>query len=582
MIIKRGIAVSPGVVSGPALIIGTEDFRIPYKMVRADVVEGEVEKVKVSLAKVAIEIAESERVASERIGKQYGAIFGAHLMMAQDPKLANEIEELIRQRRFSAEFASSQVLRKYAKQFQDLGDTYFAERATDIFDLEKRILRHLLGERREDLAHLTSPVIVLSRNLTPSETAGLNRKYVKGFATEIGGHTSHTAILAGALSLPAVVGLGSFLSEVSGGQMVILDGNRGEIIIDPDDETLDRYKDSAEEMRSVRKRFELLRGLEASTKDGLRIQLQGNIEFPEETEMCMEHGADGIGLYRTEFLYLGSSTIPSEEDHYEAYRKVIAAMNGKPITIRTLDIGADKIPGYFSHLYNGEANAALGLRSIRLSLQELTLFKIQLRAILRAAVGADVGVMFPLVSTLLEFRQARATLLDVMEDLEEQGIEFNRHVRIGMMVEVPAAAIMAREFAAEVDFFSVGTNDLIQYTLAADRSDPAVAKWFNSGDPAIMRLLKNVGEAAVEHDISASICGQICSDPKFIPVLIGLKFKTFSVSPQSIPEIKEVIRSLDSQRIEEITRKVFTFDSARSIETYLQGELIKLCPEVTR
>ncbi len=384
MLVRRGIAVSPGVVTGPALVLGIEDFRIPKRFVSVDAVETEVTRFQAAINEVCNEISDNERLASDQLGAQYAAIFSAHLQMARDPKLLEEIESLIREKCFSPEFASSRVLRRYAKIFQNLGNRYLAERAADIFDLEKRILRHLLGERREELTNLTEPVIVLAHNLTPSETASLQKDFVLGFATEVGGHTSHTAILAGALEIPAVVGVSQFLADVSGGETIIIDGNSGEVIIDPDEATLAHYRDTEQRFRNVAKRLQLLRPLRSETRDGTRIQLMGNIEFPEEVEHCTQRGADGVGLYRTEFLYLGQQAEPTEEDHFNAYRKVVGAFDERPVVIRTLDLGADKIPTSMSYLQTDVSNPALGLRSIRLSLRNLLLFKTQLRAILRA------------------------------------------------------------------------------------------------------------------------------------------------------------------------------------------------------
>ena len=581
MLIKRGIAVSPGVISGPAFVLGAEDFRIPHRFVRVTAVESEIARFRAALDAVCDEIAGNEQLAVAQLGKQYGQIFAAHLQMARDPQFVDEIESLIRDKCYSPEFAASFVLRRNAKVLQNLGNTYLAERAADVIDLKKRILSHLLGERRQSLAHLTTPVVVLAHNLTPSETARLDKKFVLGFATEVGGHTSHTAILAGALEIPAVVGVGAFLSDVSGGETVILDGNHGEVIIDPDETAHEKYLDSHARYLTVSQRLESLRSLPAETSDGVRIQLMGNIEFPEEAEHCVERGADGVGLYRTEFLYLKNDREPTEEDHYKAYCKVIDAFPHQPVVIRTLDLGADKVPGGFPDHFHG-GNPVLGLRSIRLSLQNLPLFKTQLRAALRAAVHGDVRVMFPLVSSLLEFRQAKMVMGDVMDDLEEQGIPFKREVPVGMMVEVPAAVMLAEDFAREADFFSIGTNDLIQYTLAVDRADPSVAALYSSGDPAILRLIKKVIEAARKEDIPVTVCGQMSSSPIYVPLLIGMGLRQLSVTPHAIPELKEIIRKVTIPQTEEIAARAQSLELARDVESYLQSELKKICPDSYR
>ncbi len=580
MLIRNGIAVSPGVVIGSALVLGSEDFRIPNQFVAEGAVEIELRRFRKAITAVCEEISENEKAAQEQLGHQYAAIFSAHLQMVQDPKLTGEVEELIQEKHHSPEFAASRVLRKYARVFENLGDSYLRERAADIYDLEKRILRHLLGSSREELSQLTAPVIVLAHNLTPSETASMDTRFVLGFATEAGGRTSHTAILAGAIELPAVVGVGVFLSDVSGGDSVIIDGNHGAVIIDPDEPTLQKYRDSEQRAKSVAARLSSLKPVRAETKDGTRVKVFSNIEFPEEVGHCSERGADGIGLFRTEFLYLRSNRAPEEEEQYDAYVRVLKEFPEAPVVIRTLDIGADKVPGQMSNRLQRDHNPMLGLRSIRLSLRDLPLFKTQLRAILRAAVYGDARIMFPLVTSLLELRQARMILTDVIEDLEEQGIPHKSDVPVGMMVEVPSAAILANEFAKEVDFFSIGTNDLIQYTLACDRADPEVSNLYRGGDPSVLRLVSMVLEAAKAHDRTVTVCGQMSSDPKFVPLLIGMGLRQLSATPYAIPEVKEVIRNVSIAHAEEIAAHVSKLELARDVENYLLGELHRICPDL--
>ncbi len=580
MKVFSGIAVSPGVVAGPAMVLGSENFRIPRKMVSRDAVDAELHRFHVALEQVCKDIKGNEQLVSSQLGAQYGAIFSAHLQMAQDPRLIREVESLIRDQTRSPEFAVSRVLRSYAEQLQKMGDRYLSERALDIFDLEKRLLGKLLGESREELRNLTEPVVILAHDLTPGETAGLDRKYVLGFATEVGGHTSHTAILAGALELPAIVGLGRILAGISGGETVILDGDHGRVIIDPDSETLGRVQKSQARSQRVRDRLSEMVSLPAETQDGQRVTISGNIEFPEEVQQCIKRGADGVGLYRTEFLFLSGNREPSESDHYEAYCRVVEACGDRPVVIRTLDIGADKVPQLMADQFAKSPNPMLGLRSIRLSLRNTQMFKRQLRAILRASVHGNVRIMFPLVSTLLEFRQAKMILMDVMEDLEDEGIPFQRNVPVGMMVEVPSAVILAEEFAREVDFFSIGTNDLIQYTLACDRSDPTVAHLYRSGDPSILRLIQMVLRAAEKHGKHVTVCGQMSSDPRFIPLLLGMGLRSLSVTPQAIPRLKEVVRNLSISEAERISQHACSLDLARDVEHYLQGELSRLAPDL--
>ena len=587
MITRRGIAVSPGVAIGPAFVLGAEEFRIARRCADgADqrVVETEIARYEKAVESAVEELQANEATLRETVGAQYAAIFGAHVMMLRDAKLAGEVTQLIRERHFTPEYSVTTVLRRFASQLRAMKSTHLADRANDVLDLEKRLLRHLLGTRHEELAELREPVILLANNLTPSETAGLPREHVRGFATETGGRTSHTAILAGALELPAVVGSGSLLGHLDGGETVIIDGNEGQVIIAPDDDTLERYRNSRERLQTVARQLESLRDVEARTKDGVRIELMANIEFPSEARHCRDLGADGIGLYRTEFLYLGQEEERTEEEHLQAYREVIEAMDGRPVTIRTLDLGADKVGGAASrHLVGLHENPELGLRSIRLSLDNVPLFKIQLRAILRAAAYAPSGrvrVMFPLVSSLMELRRARMLLQDVAEELQHEGLRCGVGVPVGMMVEVPAVAVLASDFAREADFLSIGTNDLIQYTLAADRSDPSVAKFYNSAHPAILKMILNTIEAAGDVGKSVSLCGQMSSDLKFIPLLIGMGLRSFSCTPQVIPEVKEVLRHIAVPEAEAILKHARSLDLARDIEFYLRTEARKLFPEL--
>ena len=589
MLVKRGIAVSPGVAIGPAWLFGAERLRVRHYTTKS-AIESDIARFHAALDAVCAEIEKNQQIANEQLGEQYGAIFGAHLLMARSPQLSDEVERLIREKIHTPEHACKQVLERYAEVFRNLGNQYHAERAHDINDLQSRLLRQLLGLQRQELGDLTKPVLVLAHNLTPSETASLKKEFVLGFATEVGGATSHTAILAGALELPAVVGIGEFLLEIESGDKVIIDGNRGEVIINPVESVLAEYLESQKKFRTNYAVLESERTAEPITADGIPIQLLGNIEFPVEAEHCLERGADGIGLYRTEFLYLGAETEPTEDDHYNAYCQVIQALGDREVVIRTMDLGADKVPTIGARS-SDEAqpaempNPALGLRSIRISLQDLKGFKTQLRAILRAARHAlprRVKIMFPMISSLYEFRQAKMVLHDVMDDLDEAGLPFQREVAVGMMVEVPSAAILAEEFAAEVDFFSIGTNDLIQYTLAVDRGDPAVSSFYRTGDPAILRLIRMVVTAADNHNIPVTVCGQMSSDPKFLPLLIGMGIRQISVTPHSIPELKAVLRQLTIPQCKDIAAHAEWLGLSRSVENYLQGELRKICPQLGR
>ncbi|HEY5314923.1 MAG TPA: phosphoenolpyruvate--protein phosphotransferase [Pirellulales bacterium] len=577
MLRLQGIAVSPGVAIGEAFVMDNEGFRIPRRFLTRDAVDAELERLGRAINAAAGQIERNRDAITLELGKEYGAIFDAHLQMLRDARLRQELEQLIRERHYSPEYAVSRALRRYAKVFQALENTNLAERANDIFDIEKRLLRNLLGRRREEMSQLTSPVLILAHNLTPSETANLDRQFVKGFVTEIGGPGSHTAIVAEGLAIPAVVGTGPFLSDVSGGDVVIIDGNLGLVIVHPDADTLSRYREEAEAGRTRAVSLKSLRDLPAEFADGERIQLLGNIEFPYEAQQCLEFGSDGIGLYRTEFLYLGSDKIPSEEDHFDAYSAVVQKMAPRPVTIRTLDIGADKVYGGLSP--DDERNPFLGLRSIRLSLRNVPLFRVQLRAMLRASALGDVRIMFPLITTVLEFRQAKMIVGDVMEDLEEHGIAFNREVPIGMMVEVPAAVIMIDHFVEEVDFLSIGTNDLIQYTLAVDRSNKDVAPLYSAADPAVLKLIEMATRAAIRAEVPIGLCGQMSGNPIYTMLLLGLGLRNLSVPPSAIPEIKKVCRSVTRAQAQSVAAKAMALEHARDVKRYLKEELKKLLPD---
>lgn len=569
-----GIAASPGVAIGEALVIDNEGFRIPRHFVMREHVDAEIQRLNTAFAAVGEEIGRSRDAIASQLGEQYGAIFSAHLQMLQDPKLHAEVEDLLRNKQCSPEYAVSLTLRRFAKVFEDSDSAYLAERAHDIYDIEKRLLQSLLGGRREDLAHLTSPVVVLAHNLTPSETANLNPEFTLGFVTEIGGAGGHTAIVARGLELPAVVGTGKFLSDVSGGDLVIVDGDQGLVIIDPDEATLARYRQEVEEHRSIVAELEALRDMSATTKDGVDIRLMANIEFPHEAAACLERGADGIGLYRTEFLFLSRESEPTEEDHFRSYMEVIQAIGDRPIVIRTLDLGADKMG--LQPLEEEERNPFLGLRSIRLALRNLALFQPQLRAVLRASAFGQIKVMFPLISTLTELRHAKEELRKAMDELRRENIEFDEQIEIGMMVESPAAATMIDRFVKEVDFISIGTNDLIQYTLAVDRSNPSVADLYQATDPAVLRLIQRSLDAACEAGIKASLCGQMSSELIYTALLLGMGLRELSVPSSNIPEIKQLCRKLSIDQCEAIAAGALEQETAAAVENYLREESRKI------
>jgi phosphotransferase system enzyme I (PtsI) len=468
------------------------------------------------------------------------------------------------------------VLRGYAKEFLAM-PKYLADRVKDVYDIERRLLRNLVGQRHQSLAHLRREVVVLAHDLTPSQTAGMDREHVLGLAIDAGGQTSHTAIVARALGIPAVVGLNDVTSDVAGGDMVIIDGHRGVVIVDPDERTVEEYEQYSRQQVEFIHSLDALRDLPAITKDGHEITLLGNIEFPSEAAAVLDKGGSGIGLYRTEFLYLSGDTEPTEEDHYRAYRQVVEVCRNRPIVIRTLDLGADKYTQ--SRARTPERNPFLGCRSIRFCLQHLPMFKTQIRAILRACVDSQASILFPLITTIGELRQAKSIVSDVIEDLEEEGVEHRNDMPTGMMVETPSAAIQCEAFAQEVDFFSIGTNDLIQYTLAVDRGNEKVASLFTAANPAVLRLLKEVLRTGQRFNVPVSCCGEMAGDVQFTLLLLGLGLRVFSCAPPGIPNLKKVIRSVTMEQALQVSRRVMNFDSDKEILNYLRVETRRILPE---
>jgi phosphoenolpyruvate-protein phosphotransferase (PTS system enzyme I) len=578
MEILRGIPVSHGVALGPALILDAEGFRIPQRRIAAEQVESEIVRLHEALTASAAEARETQKEMADKLGRKYGAIFAAHALLFEDPSLIAEVESLIRKERFTAEYAVSRAMREYIKVLQGLNNQYFMHRSADLFDVEKRILHHLLGERREGVHHLTEPVIVLALDLSPSETASLDAEKVFAIATEHGGRASHTAIIANALEIPAVVGLGKFLADVSGGDFVIVDGAHGLLILDPDPATIDKYQRLRNERRQEAGRWVAQRDLPAQTGDGVRVSLFGNIEFPAEAEHCQQRGADGVGLYRTEFLYVGRKTDPTEDEHFQAYLSVLKRLDRQPVVIRTLDVGADKF-GSLPWTGPEEKNPYLGMRSIRLCLRNWPLFKTQLRAILRASAFGDVRVLFPMVSTLQELRECKFLLNEVKEDLQEDGIAFNKDLPVGTMIEVPSAALVSDTLAREVDFFSIGTNDLVQYTLAADRTNENLANLYTPSDPAVLRLIKLVVEAADDQGIDVNVCGEMSGDPLYTMLLLGLGLRQLSVTPQNIPEIKKIIRLMNLDDARRVAAEAMNLETARDVTNYLREQTRRILPE---
>jgi phosphotransferase system enzyme I (PtsI) len=577
MEIKKGVAVSPGISIGKCIVIDAEDYRIPRRSIQPSQRMTETQRVRNAFEDATKELEHLQGEQSDIERQKIKDIFAVHLRFLKDRSLKKQITDLVHDESVTAEFAVSHTLREVASHFAKIKDAYISERAADIYDIERRLLRHLLGSKRQDLQQLTEEAVIVARELSPTQTAGFNKEYVKGIATGAGGRTSHTAIVARSLGIPAVVALEDITDTINAGDTVIIDGNRGIVIISPDDTTIQQYLEYAVEYTELEHRLDAIREKAAQTRDDVRVALYGNIEFPDEAEVVLQKGGEGIGLYRTEFLYLNRDTEPTEQEHYEAYMQTGKVFKNRPVIIRTVDLGADKYTQ--SRRYVREPNPFLGLRSIRFCLQNLTMFKTQLHAILRASVLGQMKIMFPLITNLQELMQAKMILGDVMEDLDEEGIKYNRDIEVGIMIETPSAALTASMLARDVKFFSIGTNDLTQYTLAVDRGNELVSTLYSSVDPAVLRLIRTVIQDAHKARVDVAVCGEMASEPESVMLLLGLGVRELSVAAPMIPEIKQIIRSVTMEECNKVARKVLGMNSERQISSFLRDAASKILPE---
>ena len=579
MEMRKGIAVSPGVVIKDAFVLESEGFRIPRHLIKEEEIPKEISRLEEATKVAWEEIEKLEDRVSTNLGSEIGSIFATHKLMLQDKLLLREFTKKVEQHRFSAEYAVTLVLRVYIKKFESVDDPYLAARVGDIYDIEKRLLRNLLGEKREELKNLTKEVVVVAHDLSPSQIASLDTTKVRGFVTDLGSRNSHAAIVARALGIPAVVGLKTATVDIFGGDRVIIDGNRGDVIVRPDEETIKEYQLIEKDFHVFEEKLTSeLKDLPAVTLDGREIMILGNIEFPRDISPNLNQGAAGIGLYRTEFLFLGSNESPTEEEHFKAYSQSVQELGDKPLIIRTVDLGGDK---FFPANSNTELNPFLGCRSIRYCLEHPDIFKSQLRAILRASALGNAKIMFPLISSLQELRKAKDIVNEVKEELNQKGIDFDEKIEIGIMIEVPSAAMVADDLAKEVDFFSIGTNDLIQYTMAVDRGNEKVAHLYSPAHPAILKLLKMIINAAEENNIKIGICGEMGGEVEYTILLLGLGLREFSVAPAMIiPEVKKIIRSVTYERAKEAAETVCSYDDPAKTIEYLRNIVREIIPEL--
>lgn len=575
----QGIPVSPGVSIGRAFVLRSEDFFSVQKLtIPTQDIPKEIVRFEDTLTKTRSDLFAIRKKIAQELGHEHSDIFSAHLLILEDRTLIEDVLSKIKEECVSAEYAFSIVIQRYFHAFAQINDEYLKERVADIKDVGRRILLNLRGEDQDSLVHLKEEVIVIAHDLSPSETAMMDREHVIAFATEIGGPTSHTAIMARSMEIPAVVGLNRISHEVANGDLMVIDGNRGIAIINPDREIIERY--AREEKRFVELISELdkLKSLPAETLDGYKIELMANIEFPDEIPSIIAHGAEGIGLYRTEYFYMNRADLPTEEEQFQAYKNVAEKLNPKPVVVRTLDLGGDK---FLSSLeLPHEMNPFMGWRAIRFCLTRVDIFKTQLRAIMRASVYGKLKLMYPMISNYTELIQANQILEEVKKELAEKGTGFDDAVEVGAMIEIPSAAITSDVLAREVDFFSIGTNDLIQYSLAVDRVNEKIAYLYEPTHPAILKLIHQIISNAKKASIWVSVCGEVSGDPAMALLLLGFGINQLSMSSFALPKVKKVIRSVTFKQAQEISMRALEFNTGEEIRKFSETKLRSIVPEL--
>jgi phosphotransferase system enzyme I (PtsI) len=559
----QGVGVSPGLARGTIHVVRDDGDEVARHRIQAGDIPNEIGRFEAALIQTRAQILEMQERIAESIGAKDAGIFDAHLLVVEDRTLIDEVLRKLEADLCNVEFVFQEVATHYADTLSKIDDPYLRERALDIQDVTRRIIRNLQGKAPKSFLALTEPHILVAHNITPSDTATMNREYVLGLATDLGSRTSHTAIMSRSLGIPAVVGLHDATEKLESGQQVLLDGYSGFLILDPTPETLWHYGELEHRKVQVAEQLTGLRETKSTTRDGRHIVLSANIELPDDVEAAPRNGAEGIGLYRTEFLYLNRTTLPSEEEQYETYRKVAEQVRPHPLIIRTFDLGGDKVAGAVDS--DDELNPFMGERAIRFCLEHLDMFKAQLRAIIRASAVGNVKIMFPMISGLEELRRALAVLAECKAELEREGQAFNHETEVGAMIEIPSAAISAERLAREVDFFSIGTNDLIQYAIAVDRVNERIAHLYEPTHPAVLRLLKMVADAAHAHDIWVGVCGEMAGDLALVPLLLGLGMDELSVGASLVPRVKRAVQSLTHTECQQLVAELLELDTSSAI-----------------
>jgi phosphotransferase system enzyme I (PtsI) len=559
----QGVAASPGIARGPIQVFSLDTDDVVRYHVDLGHVPDEIARFESALIQTRAQILEMQQQIAEAIGAKDAGIFDAHLLVVEDQTLIDEVLRRLEADHCNVEFAFQEVANRYVESLSKIDDPYLRERALDIQDVSRRVIRNLQGKTPRPFLTIDQPHILVAHNLTPSDTATMNREYVRGFALDLGSRTSHTAIMARSLGIPAVVGLHDATETLETGMPALIDGYHGLLIIHPSEETLREYEAIEREKGALAARLTRLRETKSTTRDGCHIVLSANIELPDEVDAVLANGAEGVGLYRTEFLYLNQKTLPNEEEQFAVYQQVARRVAPNPLIIRTLDLGGDKLA---ENMESGdELNPFLGWRAIRFCLENLEIFKTQLRAILRASAGANVKIMFPMISGLDEARRGLQIVEECKEELRHREQAFDSELEVGIMVEVPTAAIMADRLAREVDFFSIGTNDLIQYAVAIDRTNERVAHLYEPSHPSVVRLLKMVADAAHANDIWVGVCGEMAGEVLFTPLLLGLRMDELSASATIVPRVKSAVQGLTMTECQQLVQEVLELDTPSAI-----------------
>jgi len=572
----KGIPAAPGIAMGKALFFDAGEISVPKRAITEAQVPAEVLRLEEALIKTRHQILDIQKRVSDDLGQEHAEILNAHLLVLEDQAVREEIIANLKTQRLNVETIFNEVIRRHLKAFSRTEDEYLRERTADIEDVRKRVLRNLLGKQPDIIAQLEEAVILVARDLSPSETAQMHKRLVLAFVTDIGGRTSHTAIMAKSLEIPAVVGLEVATKRIQTGEFVIVDGTHGEVIVDPDPQTVQRYELEERRHQEVNRQLLNLKDLPAETLDHHTVVLSANIELPEEVSSVIAHGADGIGLFRTEFLYLNRVDFPTEEEQFAAYRTVTEQLAPHPVIIRTMDLGGDK---FLSPVHMpAEMNPFMGWRAIRFSLARPDLFRIQLRAILRASVFGNMKIMYPMISGIEELRRANEILQDVRRELTSDGIAFSDALEVGAMIEVPSAALTCDLLAKEADFFSIGTNDLIQYSLAVDRVNEKIAYLYEPTHPAILRLIKQIIDVGHAANIWVGMCGEMAGEPPLSLLLLGMGLDEFSASPVQLPIVKQVIRSVEYSFAQSVVAETLTLRTGKEVESFLLASLKQVAP----